>query len=173
MRLIQLIRRSDHPGSAKRCSNAPPTIRSSVKTPAINPGIFGEGWESAWRKSRVCPVATAAPAFISAARVEAHGQMSRARPATARLVPSGSPEAATMTSTLPSARAVRQSKVRRSAAASFRAGMMIESCTVPITIRGGVSARDSARPPPCDLPAAPAAPRPPGPPCPAAAARSP
>ena len=46
------------------------------------------------------PAATAAPAFMSWARVEPPGHSSRARPATAAVVASTSPAAATISSAL-------------------------------------------------------------------------
>ena len=74
------------------------------------------------------PRAAAAPAFMRAARVEPAGHNSRARPATARSVPAGSPEAATMTSVpaIPR-RPTSWWSVRLTAAASFRTGMTIDT----------------------------------------------
>jgi hypothetical protein len=74
------------------------------------------------------PRAVTAPAFIRAARVDPCGQMSAARSRTAAVVPSGSLAAATITSIGEAhGRPSRWSSVRLKAAASLRAGMMIES----------------------------------------------
>jgi hypothetical protein len=56
---MEVIRPRLTEGSAKRCSNAPPTARGSASARSMSASAFHGGKESAWRKKRTSPRAAA------------------------------------------------------------------------------------------------------------------